>query len=74
VPDEDGYLIVTGETDLNGPAKDELALGLPMAPLCRPDCRGLCPICGNDLNEDPCEGHGDDSESPFAALKDLFDP
>lgn len=73
VPDEDGYAIERGEIDLAGPAIDELALGIPLSPLCRPDCKGLCPICGTDLNTDPCDGHGDDSDSPFAALKDLFD-
>jgi uncharacterized protein len=74
VPDEDGYAIVGGEIDIAGPATDEMALALPAAPLCRPDCLGLCPTCGTDLNTDPCDGHGDDSDSPFAALKDLFDP
>lgn len=74
VPDEDGYAIVGGEIDLTGPVIDETALAMPAAPLCRPDCLGLCPICGTDLNNDPCDGHGDDSDSPFAALKDLFDP
>jgi uncharacterized protein len=74
VPDEDGYRIEQGEVDLKGPATDELALGLPLAPLCRPDCKGLCPICGNDLNSEPCDGHGEVSESPFAGLGDLFDP
>jgi uncharacterized protein len=74
VPDEDGYAIRGGEIDLSGPAVDELALGIPLVPLCRPDCAGLCPTCGTDLNEDPCDGHGEDSDSPFAALKDLFDP
>lgn len=72
-PDEDGYVIEERRVDLSGPATDELALALPAAPLCRPDCRGLCPICGTDLNSDPCDGHGDDSDSPFTALKDLFD-
>ena len=74
VPDEDGYGIVDDEVDLTGPARDELALAMPAAPVCRPDCKGLCPTCGNDLNTDPCDGHGEDSQSPFAALKDLFDP
>ena len=72
-PDEDGYAIVDGAIDVTGPAQDELALVLPIAPLCREDCKGLCPTCGSDLNNDPCDGHGEDSESPFAALKDLFD-
>jgi uncharacterized protein len=74
IPDEDGYAIVGTEVDLAGPLIDELALGIPLAPVCRPGCRGLCPICGTDLNTDPCDGHGDDTDSPFAALKDLFDP
>ena len=72
-PDEDGYALVDGQADLGGPAIDELALALEATPTCREDCRGLCPVCGNDLNTDPCGGHGDDSDSPFAVLKDLFD-
>lgn len=71
--DGDGYGIVEGEIDVGDPAKDELALALPAAPLCRDDCKGLCPICGTDLNEGACDGHGDDSDSPFSVLKDLFD-
>jgi uncharacterized protein len=73
IPDEDGYAIVERHVDVTGPATDELALALPTAPTCRPDCKGLCPTCGTDLNSDPCDGHGEDSDSPFAALKDLFD-
>ncbi|MGD2101430.1 MAG: DUF177 domain-containing protein [Acidimicrobiia bacterium] len=74
VPDEDGYAIDDGTVDLAGPAIDELALALPSAPVCKPDCKGLCPTCGSDLNSDPCDGHGEDSDSPFAVLKDLLDP
>lgn len=73
VPDENGYVIEDRHIDLSGPATDELALSMPHAPLCHVGCRGLCPICGSDLNEDPCDGHGEDSDSPFAVLKDLFD-
>jgi uncharacterized protein len=73
-PDEDGYAIVDKQIDVSGPAQDELALALPAAPLCRDDCLGLCPTCGTDLNSEPCGGHGEDSDSPFAVLKDLFDP
>jgi uncharacterized protein len=73
VPDEDGYAIVEDEVDVSGPARDELALAVPATPLCKKECLGLCPTCGTDLNSEPCGGHGDDSDSPFAALKDLFD-
>ena len=72
-PDEDGYSIEEGRIDMTGPATDEMALAMPAAPVCRPDCKGLCPICGTDLNSEPCDGHGEESDSPFAVLKDLFD-
>jgi uncharacterized protein len=73
VADEDGYVITDNVVDVSGPAQDELALALPATPLCRVDCLGLCPTCGTDLNIDPCGGHGDDTDSPFAVLKDLFE-
>ncbi len=47
----------------------------PIAPLCRPDCRGLCPVCGADLNEDPAHEHRDDPVDPrLAALADWQSP
>jgi uncharacterized protein len=73
LPDEDGYAIVAGTVDLGASATDELSLTIPAAPVCSPDCKGLCPICGTDLNDDPCDGHGEESDSPFAALRQLFD-
>jgi len=58
--------------DLGQVVHDELSLALSPDPLCKPGCLGLCPTCGADLNTDPCAGHGDESASPFAALKQLF--
>ena len=40
--------------------------------LCRPDCRGLCPKCGRDLNDGPC-GCGKDIDPRFAVLEQLLD-
>lgn len=74
IADEDGYAIEDDKVDVTAPATDELALAIPAAPLCKKDCRGLCPTCGTDLNSEPCDGHGEEPDSPFAALKDLFDP
>lgn len=74
-PDEDGYALDADDTiDLGQPVRDEIALAIPVRPLCRPDCAGLCPTCGTDLNRDPCEGHEEPTRSPFAALQGLFDP
>jgi len=73
IPDEDGYAITEGEVDVGSPGMDELALSLPIAPIHDKNCKGLCPTCGTDLNSQPCDGHEDGSDSPFAVLKDLFD-
>jgi len=47
-------------------------LEVPIKALCKPDCKGLCIECGQDLNVKDC-GHSQHNEdSPFAALKDLL--
>jgi uncharacterized protein len=61
-----------GWIDLDSVVHDEVSLALPSRPLCREDCRGLCPTCGTDLNIDPCDGHGEQQDSPFAVLQQLF--
>ena len=51
-----------------------LVLELPLVPLCKEDCKGLCPTCGENLNEGPCGCAPADDEfstSPFAVLKDF---
>jgi uncharacterized metal-binding protein YceD (DUF177 family) len=40
--------------DLDEQLREAALLARPMAPLCRPDCKGLCTQCGADLNEGPC--------------------
>lgn len=42
------------ELDLSPVISEELAVALPMAPVCDPECKGLCPICKADLNEKQC--------------------
>ncbi len=53
--DEEAYRIVDDELDLRPMAHDAVVLELPLAPLCRQDCRGLCPECGADRNTEPCD-------------------
>ncbi len=62
-----------GRIDIGSVVHDEVSLALPVAPRCGSTCRGLCPTCGTDLNTDPCDGHEEAVESPFAALRELFD-
>jgi uncharacterized protein len=52
--DEEAYRITADQLDLWPMVRDALVLDLPLAPLCRPDCRGLCPHCGTDLNVAQC--------------------
>lgn len=59
--------------DLAPLVRDALVLELPGAPLCRPDCAGLCPICGGDRNEVPCDCHTDEADPRWAALQQLTD-
>jgi uncharacterized protein len=40
--------------ELSEAAREALLLEVPMAPRCREDCRGLCPVCGADRNVEPC--------------------
>ena len=49
--DLDSPYVDADELDLKGWARDALALALPVQILCRVDCRGLCPVCGENLNE-----------------------
>jgi DUF177 domain-containing protein len=57
--------------DLSAWARDALALELPDKILCKPDCAGLCPVCGKDLNVEP-HGHGEpEPDSRWSALAEL---
>ena len=73
-PDEEMPIAPGGLIEIGDVVRDELALAVPLAPVCTPGCRGLCPTCGTDLNTAPCGGHDDGSDSPFAALKQLLEP
>jgi len=44
----------TGILDLNGLLREYLLLDVPIQPLCRPDCLGLCPLCGANRNRETC--------------------
>ena len=63
----EGYDIDTDEI-----AMEQVLLGIPIKPLCREDCKGLCPKCGADLNESPCACAGKAGHPGMDALKDYF--
>ncbi|HKS69684.1 MAG TPA: DUF177 domain-containing protein [Ktedonobacterales bacterium] len=59
--------------DLREAIRQNLVLSLPAKPLCREDCAGLCPHCGKDLNEGPCECREEVTDERFSALRDLLE-
>jgi len=58
--------------DLTPLLREELILVTPVAALCRPDCAGLCPVCGDDLNERP-HAHDESVDQRGSALQQLKD-
>jgi uncharacterized protein len=48
-----------------------LLLSLPTRPLCREDCRGLCPHCGINLNRESCGCREERLDSRLAALRSI---
>jgi uncharacterized protein len=68
------YVLDGDVADLEAPIRDAVLLALPLVPICRPDCLGLCATCGADLNTGACPGHEDESSSPFAGLRELLEP
>jgi uncharacterized protein len=57
--------------DLSAWARDALILALPDKILCRPDCAGLCPECGRDLNAEPHTHEEEEGDPRWAALQQL---
>jgi uncharacterized protein len=65
------YVIGDETVDLSGWARDAIALALPDKILCRPDCAGLCPVCGTDRNVEPHTHDEVPADSRWAVLEAL---
>jgi uncharacterized protein len=76
-PDGDDELrsiyLADDKVDLSAWARDAVALELPDKILCRPDCAGLCPACGKNLNDEPHDHGEPEPDSRWAALSELKD-
>ena len=61
-----------GETiDVDHIVTEQIFLALPQRPLCRAECKGLCPGCGVDLNIESCRCEKQETESPFDVLRSI---
>lgn len=59
------------ELDVGGMLWEQFVLAMPVKPLCSENCRGLCPVCGQNLNAGSCTCGGPDGDPRLAALRGL---
>lgn len=69
--EDDAYRVTGTELDLEPLLRDAVTLALPLNPVCRATCAGLCARCGKDLNEGPCDCVEDTSDPRWEALSSL---
>jgi uncharacterized protein len=70
--DDDEVLVVSNDAiDLTDVIRDAILIDTPLIPLCAPDCAGLCPTCGADLNADPGHRHEAPVDPRFQVLSDF---
>ncbi len=62
-----------GRINLTPLIREEMLLSIPISPICKPDCKGLCPICGENLNETTCNHEDEVIDPRLAVLKSLLD-
>ena len=65
------YVTPPGTLDLRAWAHDALVLALPDHLVCRPDCAGLCAVCGASLSDDPGHAHERAADPRWAKLREL---
>ena len=71
--DNEALLVVEDlRLDLSELVRMEVILHMPMKHLCKSDCRGICPVCGRNLNEGDCGCVTKEIDPRLAALKDLL--
>lgn len=68
---QDAVAIVGDQIDLAPVVREYVLLELPEAPLCRDDCAGICPQCGADRNESPCDCDNSVTDLRWSALEAL---
>lgn len=73
--DESGLILPeNGKIDLEPLLREEMLLAIPINPICQVDCKGLCPICGENLNDHSHTTHEEEAHDPrLDILKSLFD-
>lgn len=71
--EEESYEVRGEEIDLEPMLRDAITLALPLNPVCREDCAGICATCGKDLNKGACECTDEELDPRWAGLAELRD-
>jgi uncharacterized protein len=73
--EEEGYFFVDPNAsffEIDDLVREAIILSLPLKPLCSEDCKGLCPICGTDLNRSQCSCVKEKTDPRWDQLKGLL--
>ena len=70
--DSELILPESGQIDLRPLVREEMLLAVPINPLCDPECKGLCPICGENRNETECDHEIETIDPRLSVLKSLL--
>ncbi|HKM01318.1 MAG: DUF177 domain-containing protein [Tissierellia bacterium] len=70
--DEIQLVMIDGIVKMDEPIKQLIYLSMPMKSLCKQDCKGICPNCGVNLNDEKCQCENDLTDPRFDELKDLL--
>jgi uncharacterized protein len=70
--DSELILPESGQIDLRPLVREEMLLAVPINPLCDPECKGLCPICGENRNEIECDHEIEVIDPRLSVLKSLL--
>lgn len=71
--DKDEYYFIDGcILDVDKLISDEIVVALPTKVLCKEDCKGLCTVCGTNLNHGTCDCDTESLDPRMAAIKDIF--
>jgi uncharacterized protein len=73
--EEDGYFLAdpaATDFEIDDPVREAILLSVPFKPLCSEDCKGLCPLCGTDLNRSKCRCVRDSNDPRWDQLRGLL--
>ena len=69
---DDTQYVVDGSLDMEKMLRDEMLVMWPAKILCKPDCKGICAVCGHDLNAGDCGCDREVLDPRMAAIQDIF--